>query len=118
MLKDVGCKYVIVGHSERRRLYHEDDVLVARKFGAALKAGLTPVLCVGETLEEREGMRTEAVVARQLDAVIAMNGAASFADGHRRLRAGLGDRYRAQCLAATGAGGACVPAQPDCRARC
>jgi len=81
MLKDVGCKYVIVGHSERRRLYHEDDVLVARKFGAALKAGLTPVLCVGETLEEREGMRTEAVVARQLDAVIAMNGVASFADG-------------------------------------
>jgi triosephosphate isomerase (TIM) len=81
MLKDVGCKYVIVGHSERRRLYHEDDVLVARKFGAALKAGLTPVLCVGETLEEREGMRTEAVVARQLDAVIAMNGAASLADG-------------------------------------
>jgi triosephosphate isomerase (TIM) len=81
MLKDIGCKYVIVGHSERRRLYHEDDVLVARKFGAALKAGLTPVLCVGETLEEREGMRTEAVVARQLDAVIAMNGVASFADG-------------------------------------
>ena len=79
MLKDVGCKYVIVGHSERRRLYHEDDVLVARKFGAALKAGLTPVLCVGETLEEREGMRTEAVVARQLDAVIAMNGVPSFA---------------------------------------
>jgi triosephosphate isomerase (TIM) len=81
MLKDIGCKYVIVGHSERRRLYHEDDVLVARKFGAALKAGLTPVLCVGETLEEWEGMRTEAVVARQLDAVIAMNGVASFADG-------------------------------------
>ena len=81
MLKDIGCKYVIVGHSERRRLYHEDDVLVARKFGAALKAGLTPVLCVGETLEEREGMRTEAVVARQLDAVIAMNGVASFAEG-------------------------------------
>jgi triosephosphate isomerase len=79
MLKDIGCKYVIVGHSERRRLYHEDDVLVARKFGAALKAGLTPVLCVGETLEEREGMRTEAVVARQLDAVIAMNGVPSFA---------------------------------------
>jgi triosephosphate isomerase len=79
MLKDVGCKYVIVGHSERRRLYHEDDVLVARKFGAALRAGLTPVLCVGETLEEREANRTEAVVARQLDAVIAMNGISSFA---------------------------------------
>src|SRR5580700_3099000 len=74
MLKDVGCRYVIVGHSERRRLYHEDDTLVARKFGAVLHAGLTPVLCLGETLEEREGERTEAVVARQLDAVTAMNG--------------------------------------------
>jgi triosephosphate isomerase len=79
MLKDVGCKFVIVGHSERRRLYHEDDGLVARKFAAALKAGLSPVLCVGETLEEREANRTEAVVARQLDAVIAMSGLHSFA---------------------------------------
>jgi len=79
MLKDVGCRYVIVGHSERRRLYHEDDVLVARKFGAALGAGLTPVLCVGETLEEREAERTQAVVARQLDAVTAMNGVSSLA---------------------------------------
>jgi triosephosphate isomerase len=79
MLKDVGCRYVIVGHSERRRLYHEDDALVARKFGAALKAGLTPILCLGETLEERESNRTESVVARQLDAVTAMNGVASFA---------------------------------------
>jgi triosephosphate isomerase len=80
MLKDVGCKYVIVGHSERRRLYHEDDVLAARKFGAALKTGLTPVLCVGESLEERETHRTEAVVARQLDAVTAMNGVSSLAE--------------------------------------
>jgi len=78
MLKDVGCRYVIVGHSERRRLLHEDDVLVARKFAAVLQAGLTPVLCVGETLEEREANRTEAVVARQLEAVTAMNGASSF----------------------------------------
>jgi triosephosphate isomerase len=79
MLKDVGCRYVIVGHSERRRLYHEDDTLVARKFGAVLNAGLTPVLCLGETLEEREAERTEAVVARQLDAVTAMNGVPSLA---------------------------------------
>ena len=79
MLKDVGCRYVIVGHSERRRLYHEDDALVARKFAAVLHAGLTPVLCVGETLEERERHHTESVVARQLEAVIAMNGVASVA---------------------------------------
>src|ERR1700735_3526420 len=59
MLKDVGCTHVIVGHSERRRWYHEDDALVARKFAAALSAGLTPVLCVGETLEERETQQTE-----------------------------------------------------------
>jgi len=80
MLKDVGCKYVIVGHSERRRLYHEDDVLVARKFAAVLQAGLTPLLCVGETLEERESHRTEEVVARQLEAVTAMNGVASLSE--------------------------------------
>ena len=79
MLKDVGCGYVIVGHSERRRWYHEDDALVARKFAAALAAGLTPVLCVGETLEEREAKLTEAVIGRQLDAVIAMHGIGGFA---------------------------------------
>jgi triosephosphate isomerase len=80
MLRDVGCRYVIVGHSERRRIYHEDDALVARKFAAVVQARLTPVLCVGETLEEHEAHQAEAVVARQLDAVIAMNGIASFAE--------------------------------------
>jgi len=79
MLKDVGCSYVIVGHSERRRWYHEDDALVARKFAAVLQARLTPVLCVGETLEEREAKHTEAVIARQLDAVITMHGVGGFA---------------------------------------
>ena len=79
MLKDVGCRYVIVGHSERRRLYHEDDALVARKFAAALQAGLTPVLCVGESLEEHEAHHTDVVVARQLAAVMAMNDVSSFA---------------------------------------
>jgi triosephosphate isomerase (TIM) len=79
MLKDVGCSFAIVGHSERRRWYHEDDALVARKFAAALSAGLTPVLCVGETLEEREAHQTEAVVGRQVDAVIAMHGVGGFA---------------------------------------
>jgi triosephosphate isomerase len=79
MLKDVGCSYAIVGHSERRRWYHEDDALVARKFAAALDSGLTPVLCLGETLEEREAHQTEAVISRQLDAVIAMHGVGGFA---------------------------------------
>src|SRR6267154_1256982 len=80
MLKDVGCSYAIVGHSERRRWYHEDDALVARKFAAALGADLVPVLCVGETLEEREARQTEAVIGRQVDAVIAMHGVGGFAD--------------------------------------
>jgi triosephosphate isomerase (TIM) len=79
MLKDVGCSYAIVGHSERRRWYHEDDALVARKFAAVLDAGLTPVLCLGETLDEREAQQTESVISRQLDAVIAMHGVGGFA---------------------------------------
>ena len=74
MLKDYGCTYAIVGHSERRALYGESDTLVAEKFGAAQAAGLIPILCVGETLAEREANRTEAVVARSLDAVVTMHG--------------------------------------------
>ena len=74
MLRDVGCRYVLVGHSERRQLYGESDSLVARKFMAAQAQGLVPVLCVGETLEEREGGRTTEVVARQLEAVLSVSG--------------------------------------------
>jgi triosephosphate isomerase len=70
MLNDFGCTYAIVGHSERRSLYGESDETVARKFMAAQTAGLVPILCVGETLAEREGNITEQVVGRQLDAVI------------------------------------------------
>jgi triosephosphate isomerase len=81
MLKDFGCTYVIVGHSERRTLYGEDDAIVARKFAVARAAGLKPILCVGETLEEREQSVTEQVVARQLDAVIEREGVAALADG-------------------------------------
>jgi len=79
MLRDVGCRYVLVGHSERRQLFGENDALVARKFVAAQSQGLTPVLCVGETLEERESGRTTEVVARQLDAVLGVSGVAAFA---------------------------------------
>ena len=79
MLKDFGCAYVIVGHSERRAIYGESDAIVAAKFAAAQAAGLTPILCVGETLDEREAGVTEAVVARQMDAVIAKCGVASLA---------------------------------------
>ena len=81
MLNDFGCKYAIVGHSERRSLYGEDDELVAKKYAVARAKGLIPVLCVGETLEERESGVTEEVVARQLDAVIALEGVAALADG-------------------------------------
>lgn len=79
MLADVGCRYVIVGHSERRASYGEDDGLVARKFVAAQRRSLAPILCVGETLDERERGATRAVVLRQLDAVIAAAGVAAFA---------------------------------------
>lgn len=79
MLKDVGCQYVLVGHSERRQIYGEADALVARKFVAVQSQRLVPVLCVGETLEEREGNRTTQVVSRQLDAVLEVAGVKSLA---------------------------------------
>jgi len=81
MLLDFGCKYVIVGHSERRSYYGEDDATVARKYAVARAAGLVPILCLGETLEERERGVTEEVIAQQLDAVIDLEGAQALADG-------------------------------------
>jgi triosephosphate isomerase (TIM) len=80
MLKDVGCAYVIVGHSERRALFGESDAVVAQKFKAAQGASLRPILCVGETLEEREAGRTDAVVERQMRAVLDAVGVAAFRD--------------------------------------
>ena len=80
MLLDFGCRYVLVGHSERRTVYGESDQDVAERFASALEAGLVPVLCVGETLEERESGTTEAVVARQIDAVLAKSGIEAFAN--------------------------------------
>ncbi len=80
MLNDFECKYVIVGHSERRALYGESDAIVAEKYAAAQTAGLVPILCVGETLEEREAGITEQVVGRQIDAVLNKSGVISFAN--------------------------------------
>jgi triosephosphate isomerase len=71
MLVDLGCRYVILGHSERRTLFGETDATVNAKTKAALAAGLTPIVCVGETLEEREGNRTEAVVTTQVTGSLA-----------------------------------------------
>jgi triosephosphate isomerase len=70
MLVEFGCSYAIVGHSERRQLFGESDATVAAKFAAAAGQGMTPILCVGETLAERDAGRTEAVVERQLMAVL------------------------------------------------
>lgn len=81
MLLDFGCRYVIVGHSERRALYGEDDQLVAEKFAVSVAAGLIPILCLGETLDERESGVTEQVVGRQLDAVINKMGLDGLAKG-------------------------------------
>ena len=79
MLIEFGCRYAIVGHSERRALYDETDDKAARKFAAAARAGITPILCIGETLEERERGVTAEVVSRQLHAVLAQVGVAAFA---------------------------------------
>jgi triosephosphate isomerase len=79
MLKDFGCRYVIVGHSERRTLHAEDSALVARKMQAAQSQQLRPIVCVGETLTQREAGTTEAVVCEQLDAVIAQGGVGALA---------------------------------------
>ncbi|MCJ8170718.1 triose-phosphate isomerase [Atopomonas sediminilitoris] len=78
-LADLGCQFVLVGHSERRQLFAETDAVVAQKFMAALQAGLIPVLCLGETLAERESEQTEQVVLRQLAAVLDVGGVSAIA---------------------------------------
>jgi triosephosphate isomerase len=80
MLREFGCRYVLVGHSERRALYGESDALVAKKFLLAKQAGLCPVLCVGETLEQRKNDRTQEVVTQQLMAAIEQAGVAALQD--------------------------------------
>lgn len=80
MLADVGARYTLVGHSERRQYHAESSELVAQKFQAAQAAGITPILCVGERLEEREAGQTEAVIASQLRPVLDLVGVAAFAN--------------------------------------
>ncbi|WP_415033940.1 triose-phosphate isomerase [Azonexus sp.] len=81
MLQEFGCRYVLLGHSERRAIFGESDASVAAKFEAVLAGGLVPVLCVGETLADRQAGETQAVVGRQLDAVLARLGAAALGQG-------------------------------------
>jgi triosephosphate isomerase len=81
MLRDVGCEFVIIGHSERRALYGETDDLTAAKVSAAISCGLKPILCVGETLAERDAGKTLDVVRRQLEAVLAVVGVDAFSAG-------------------------------------
>jgi triosephosphate isomerase len=71
MLKEVGCEYVILGHSERRALYGEDDAIINKKVHATLAAGLKPILCIGESLEERDGGQLETVLSTQLEGSLA-----------------------------------------------
>ncbi|CAG0878753.1 unnamed protein product [Cyprideis torosa] len=80
MLAEFGCEYVILGHSERRSMFGDSDEIVAQKFVSAQSAGLVPILCVGETLEERETGQAEAVIGSQLDAVVGLAGIDAFAN--------------------------------------
>ncbi len=79
MLLDVGCRYALVGHSERREYHHEDNQVVAEKFVAAHRAGITPILCVGETLQQRETGQTEWAIQRQLSSVLELAGREALA---------------------------------------
>jgi triosephosphate isomerase len=81
MLREFGCTYVIIGHSERRMYQGESNELVAQKFKAAVRANLTPIFCVGETLKQRESSITEQIVGQQVDAVIALGGVALLGQG-------------------------------------
>jgi triosephosphate isomerase len=78
MLAGLGCQYVLVGHSERRSIFHEDLLLLANKFKAAIAANLTPILCVGETQQERESGLTETIIRKQIESVLQCTGIEAF----------------------------------------
>ncbi len=80
MLSDLGCSYVLLGHSERRSLFQESDEQIAIKFEISLNAGLSPVLCVGETLEQRQNNETQSIVSRQVQVIVDRVGIKSFAN--------------------------------------
>ena len=81
MVAEFGCRYAIVGHSERRTLFGDTDAIVVQKYAAARRAGLTPIFCIGETLEEREGGATEKVLERQVSALLGKIDARELAAG-------------------------------------
>ena len=107
MLLDVGAKYVILGHSERRHILGETDADVNKKTLAALAAGLVPIVCVGELLAEREAGKTADVIRRQFEGSLAGVTAEQIEKAGHRLRAGLGDRHGQSGHAGAGRGGAC-----------
>ena len=111
MLKDVGCQYVILGHSERRQIFGETDEGASRKARAALDHGLVPLICVGETLAERESARTLEIVGQPAGERPAPAHPGGGGAGRDRLRAGVGHRHRPRGHGAAGAGGAVVHPQ-------
>ena len=124
MVKEAGAEYAIVGHSERRRLFGESDAIVNRKAMAALGAGLTPIVCIGETLEERERDETLAVLDRQIKDGLDQMSAEQMAEHRGGIRAGLGDRdgadgdaprrpARPTRTSASGCGNGSAPTRPS-----
>ena len=99
MLRDLGCEYVIIGHSERRTLYAEDDSQLLRKLTRAIECGLTPIFCVGETLQQRERLQTETVLSRH---VIGCCVGSQKPVVCVSIRTGLGDRHGKECHTRTG----------------